>query len=116
VSVDDENETRGPGFQVADTLDFEDVAVGEGEVSQILRIANSGPEPLSITNISWSQPDADLSFTSECSAPVEPFNTCGIVVQFAPGTIRGYEAELTIEAEGLNPKLVRVLGNGVEQV
>jgi RecA/RadA recombinase len=92
---------------------FGDVPVGETR-SRTVTIVNEADSALEVTDVSIDRPRTAFAVTDECTAaPVQPGDSCRIVVTFAPARAARAGASVVIEGPAGEPEEVPVEGFGV---
>lgn len=95
----------------ATPLDYGTISVGTSLTKKVT-LKNSGVESASISNVSFTGPDADEFSvdTSPCAQVVGASSSCDLNVNFNPTRAGAASATLVVDADGLTPQSTLSLG------
>jgi hypothetical protein len=95
-------------------LAFGNQTIGTKSAPQIATLTNEGSSALDITSIGITGDPKDFEQTNNCGSSLPPDSSCQIKVTFAPQSVGGKQAFLSVSYKGLgSPQTVSLTGTGL---
>lgn len=95
-------EPKGPGIlSVVPSMVFPKIDISSSiyETTKQISVLNGGETEFALAGVETSGDDAFIIEQNECAAPIQPGDTCSILVKFAPPTVGEFKGALVFASE-----------------